>query len=150
MVVGRCNGQRPNAYINGKKRFLFSSDNDSRYWVQLQQKSSRGSSMDYVPCDAFLLVCDQSLPLHGRHTPCLSDLTTLRCSCPLSVFSKPPFTPYVAHPMHASVCISSSEALTTLTSSLQILIEINSLDQLVIKTYPRLRRNNRWLLYFNE
>ena len=27
---------------------------------------------------------------------------------------------------------------------------INSFDQLVTKTYPRLRRFNRWLLYFNE
>ena len=36
--------------------------------------------------------------------------------------------------MHASVCISSSEALTSLTSSLQTLIEINSFDQLVTKT----------------
>ena len=52
--------------------------------------------------------------------------------------------------MHASVCISSSEALTSLTSSQQTLIEINSFDQLVTKTYPRLRRFNRWLLYFNE
>ena len=45
--------------------------------------------------------------------------------------------------MHASVCISSSEALTSLTSSLQTLIEINSFDQLVTKTCPRLRRFNR-------
>ena len=45
--------------------------------------------------------------------------------------------------MHASVCISSSEALTSLTSSQQTLIEINSFDQLVTKTYPRLRRFNR-------
>ena len=52
--------------------------------------------------------------------------------------------------MHASVCISSSEALTSLTSSQQALIEINSFDQLVTKTYSRLRRFNRWLLYFNE
>ena len=52
--------------------------------------------------------------------------------------------------MYASVCISSSEALTSLTSSLQTLIEINSFDQLVTKTYPRLCRFNRWLLYFNE
>ena len=52
--------------------------------------------------------------------------------------------------MHASVCISSSEALTSLTSSQQTLIEINSFDQLVTKTYSRLRRINRWLLYFNE
>ena len=52
--------------------------------------------------------------------------------------------------MHASVWISSSEALTSLTSSLQTLIEINSFDQLVTKTYPRLRRFNRCLLYFNE
>ena len=35
-------------------------------------------------------------------------------------------------------------------SSLHTLIEINSFDQLVTKTYPRLRRFNRWLLYFNE
>ena len=39
--------------------------------------------------------------------------------------------------MHASVCISSSEALASLTSSVQTLIEINSFDQLVTKTYPR-------------
>ena len=45
--------------------------------------------------------------------------------------------------MHASACISSSEALTSLTSSLQTLIEINSFDQLVTKTYPRLRLFNR-------
>ena len=45
--------------------------------------------------------------------------------------------------MHASVCISSSEALTSLTSSLQTLIEINSFDQLVTKTHPWLRRFNR-------
>ena len=45
--------------------------------------------------------------------------------------------------MHASVCISSSEALTSLTSSQHTLIEINSFDQLVTKTYPRLRRFNR-------
>ena len=45
--------------------------------------------------------------------------------------------------MHASVGISSSEALTSLTSSLQTLIEINSFDQLVTKTYPRLHRLNR-------
>ena len=32
---------------------------------------------------------------------------------------------------------------------LQILIEINSFDQLVTKTYPRLRRFSRWLLCFN-
>ena len=49
-----------------------------------------------------------------------------------------------------STCISSSEAMTSLTSSLQTLIEINSFDQRVTKTYPRLRRFNRWLLYFNE
>ena len=47
-------------------------------------------------------------------------------------------------------CISSSEALTSLPSSQQTLIEINSFDQLVTKTYRRLRRFNRWLLYFNE
>ena len=45
--------------------------------------------------------------------------------------------------MHASVYNSSSEALTSLTSSLQTLIEISSFDQLVTKTYPRLRRFNR-------
>ena len=39
---------------------------------------------------------------------------------------------------------------TSLTSSLQTLIEINSFDQLVTKTYPRLCRFNRWLLYFNK
>ena len=37
-----------------------------------------------------------------------------------------------------------------LTSSLQTFIEINSVDQLATKTYPRLRRFNRWLLFFNE
>ena len=42
--------------------------------------------------------------------------------------------------MHASVCISSSEALTSLTSTLQTLIEINSFDQLVTKTYPQFRQ----------
>ena len=45
--------------------------------------------------------------------------------------------------VHASVCISSSEALTSLTSSLQTFIKINPFDQLVTKTYPRLRRFNR-------
>ena len=35
------------------------------------------------------------------------------------------------------------ECKTSLTSSLQTLIEINSFDQLVTKTYPRLRRINR-------
>ena len=45
--------------------------------------------------------------------------------------------------MHASVCFSYSEALTSLTSSLQALTEINYFDQLVTKTYPRLRRFNR-------
>ena len=45
--------------------------------------------------------------------------------------------------MHTSVCISSSEALASLSSSLQTLIEINSFDLIVTKTYPRLRRFNR-------
>ena len=52
--------------------------------------------------------------------------------------------------MHASVYNSSSEALTSLTSSLQTLIQLNSFDQLVTKTCPRLLRFNRWLLYFDE
>ena len=46
--------------------------------------------------------------------------------------------------------IRISEALTSLISSQQTLIEINPFDQLVTKTYSRLRRFNRWLLYFDE
>ena len=40
--------------------------------------------------------------------------------------------------------------LTLLTLSLQSSIMINSFDQIVTKTNPRLRRFNCWLLYLNE
>ena len=78
----------------------------------------------------------------GKALSFFEDLSYRRC-CGLVL------TCFVIGKSHNSVCISSSEALTSLTSSLQTLIEINSFDQLVTKTYPRLRRFNRWL-FLNE